>query len=219
MLGNVDWSDAQTGVGQFDREASMSSVSPPVLKRRGFLRLGAGGAALVVAGGAFRWFASGYASQLGPGETPIALTVKELAIVKAAVRALLPAEDGFPSGESLRIHLRVDEEVWSTSVGTRTDLKNGLQLLEHATIAYGYRGRFTALSEANRLAYLDRLMSGGNDSLRQIAVGLKEVIHIYYYAQPPIWRVIGYPGPLVTQAVPPESHLAYVELRKARGIL
>jgi hypothetical protein len=187
------------------------------LKRRRLLKLGLVGAAVVAAGGGtLRWFAGGYASQLEPDEVPLALSAKELAVVKAFVAALLPAEEGFPSGVALRVHQRVDEEMWSATEGTRKDMKNGLQLFEHATITHGFAGRFTSLAPASRLAYVDKLLQGGPGALQQIAFALKEIAYLFYYVNPETWKVIGYEGPYVGPAKPPESHFAYQDLLRKR---
>ncbi len=187
------------------------------LKRRRLLKLGAFGAiTLALGGGALRWFAGGYSSQLAEGEVPIAFTTKELAIVKAVVAAMLPAEDGFPSGVSLGVHQRIDEEIWAASEGTRSDMKNGLQLFEHATVTHGYASRFTSLDPAARVAYIDKLLRGEPGALQQIAFALKEIVYLFYYCREETWKVIGYDGPLVGVKKPPESHFAYQDLVKQR---
>ncbi len=186
-------------------------------KRRRLLKLGLGGAiTLAVGGGALRWFAGGYAAQLEAGEVPIALSTKELAVVKAFIGALLPAEDGFPSGVALGVHQRIDEEMWAASEGTRSDLKNGLQLFEHATITHGFASRFTSLDPASRLAYFDKLLRAEPGALQQIAVALKELAYLFYYSRDETWKVIGYDGPLVGVKKPPDSHVAYQDLLRHR---
>lgn len=184
-----------------------------MVSRRRLLKVGLVGGVAVAAGGALlRWLRFGYSSHLDPNEKPVAFTVKEFAIAKAAVEAMLPAEDGLPSGLSLGIPQQVDEQVWTANDLLRADFKNGLQLLEHATLTNGYRSRFTALSLAERRAYLDGLMNGSNSVLAQVAFGLKEMIHLRYYGHPGVWKSIGYDGPLVPEPVPPASALAYAGL-------
>lgn len=178
--------------------------------RRRLLKVGAvAGALVAVSGAALRWLAGGYGSKLGPGEKPIAFDVKEFAVAKAAVEAMLPAAGALPSGVELGIPQQVDEQVFMASAALRADFKNGLQLLEHATLVNGYRSRFTSLTAAERSAYLGALMNGSNAALRQVAFGLKEVVHLRYYGHPKVWKAIGYDGPLVANASPPASSLAY----------
>ena len=186
-------------------------------KRRRFLKLGVfGGLTLAVGGGTLRWLAGGYASQLDPSEIPIAFTTKELAIVKAFVACLLPAADDFPSGLSLGVHQRIDEEIWAASEGTRSDMKNGLQLFEHATIVHGFASRFTSLSPESRLAYVDKLLRGGPGATKEVAIGLKEMAYLFYYCRKETWKRIGYDGPFVGAEKPPDSHVAYQDLLRQR---
>lgn len=187
------------------------------LPRRRLLKLGIGGAVLLTASGfALRWFSAGYDRQLTQGEVPIALSGKELAIVKAYVAALLPADDALPSGVALGIHQRIDEELWAASSAVRNDAKAGLQLFEHAPLLNGFGARFTALEPDAQRAYVGRALVGTNDALRQIASALKQLSHLLYYARPEVWKAIGYDGPWVPTAVPPDSHIAYQDLLKRK---
>ncbi len=188
--------------------------------RRRFLRLGLGGGLLLAAGGGllgWRFMSRGYDRLLAPSDVPIALSIKEFAIVKALVAALLPAEDGFPAGESLGVAQRVDEEVFAASPEVGSELKAGLQLFEHATLVNGFGARFTALPAAAQRAYLLKLLSGSNNTLCVIALALKEMVHLFYYAHPEVWMRIGYDGPLVERAVPPESAIVYGALLRKKG--
>jgi len=187
--------------------------------RRDFVKLSLlGTLGIAFAGGTFRWFAGGYEQQLSLNETPIALTEKEFVVVKSLVQALLPEADGFPSGESIGIPQRIDEEVWAASPKVQSDLKNALQVLEHAPLLQGRMSRFSSLSVDDRLkCYLD-FYTGANDTLQQIAGGLKQMIHFFYYSHPQVWPRIAYEGPFVQIPQPPASHLAYEELlKKARS--
>ena len=187
------------------------------MNRRQLIKLSLGGAAVVAAaGGVLRVFSGGYRSLLMAGEVPIALSVKEWVVLKAAVAAMLPAEDGFPAGLSLGVPQKIDEEVWAADPGIRDDFKNGLQVLEHATLGFGHFQRFSALEGAARREYLERMMNSDNGVLRQVAFAVKELVHLVYYAQPEVWAVMGYDGPFVKQAVPPASHLAYAEVLRGR---
>jgi hypothetical protein len=114
------------------------------------------------------------------------------------------------------VHQRIDEEIWAASEGTRSDFKNGLQLFEHATLLHGHRARFTSLDTEARRAYMTDLLTGDPGVLQQIAFALKELAHLFYYARPETWKRIRYDGPFVTEAKPPESHIAYQDLLSKR---
>lgn len=192
-------------------------MATPETSRRRFITLGIGAtAALAAGGGVLRWFAGGYAARLDADDLPLALSTKEFAIVRALVEALLPAADGFPSGLVAGVHQRIDEEMWSADEWTRRDMKNGLQFFEHATVLHGFAGRFTSLPPTARLAYLDTTLRARPGALQQVAFALKELAYLFYYVSPGSWQRIGYEGPWVRDARPPESALAYRELLRAR---
>lgn len=183
------------------------------LPRRGFLKLGvASGAVFAAAGAGLAWWSVGYAELLGPEERPISLTAKELAIVKALVNALLPADGDLPSGVSLGIPQRVDEELWAADPAARSEIAWGLQLLEHLPRLYGLRGRLTELSPDGARDYLARVLAGPRESLRQVVLAMRQLLHLLYYAHRATWVAIGYGGPFVEKAVAPDTHAHYRSL-------
>jgi hypothetical protein len=185
--------------------------------RRAVLRLGVGGAALLaVGGGVAAWITAGYASLLDPTDVPIALSVKELAVVRAIVDAFFPAEGGFPSGIELGVHQRVDEELWAAPEFTRSGLKSGLALMEHLPPLYGHPHRFTALSREARVAVFDAMLKSKTETIRQIAFALKQATQLFYYGHEKVWPSIHYDGVFVPTPKPPASSIAYASLLKAR---
>lgn len=185
--------------------------------RRTVLRLGfAGAAVLSLGGGVASWMTTGYASQLDPADVPIALSAKEFAVVRALVDALFPGEDGFPAGLAVGLAQRVDEEIWAANDYTRGALKDGLQVLEHLPPLYGYPHRFTALSRDARVAIFGKLLASRTNTIRQIAVALKQMTHLFYYANARVWPSIHYDGPFVPTPKPPASAIAYADLVKSR---
>jgi hypothetical protein len=188
----------------------MAPVDP---SRRRLLKLGFGGAiAVAVGGGTLRWLAGGYASQLAADDRGLALSRKELAVVRAFVTSLLPGGDGFPAGVDVGVHQRIDEEMWATDAATRGDMKNGLQLFEHAPVLHGFPSRFTSLDAPRRLAYVALLLEGKPGALQQVALALKEMTYLFYYVDRTTWTPIGYDGPWVPVAKPPASRTAYAAL-------
>lgn len=185
--------------------------------RRRFLSAGIGGAALLGAGGLLgRWVASGYA--LPSGDVTLALSTKEMVVVRAIVDALFAGDDAFPSGLSLEIHQRVDEEVWAQPDEVRADLRAALQLLEHAPPFFGRLGRLSSLPREARVDVYQAMLTRGPDVVVQAAVALKQLTSIHYFAHPAVWPHLGYDGPWVKEPRPPASHLAYrARLAKARA--
>ena len=185
------------------------------LTRRRLLAFGLGGTAALACGGALSWFTLGYA--VGPGDAPIGLSRKELAIVRAIVEALLPADGDLPDGLSLGVHQRIDEEVWSAGDVLRGDLKSAIVALEHLPPLFGWPHRLTRLAPADRLAFLERALRASPTPVVQAATALKQMCALFYWGRPETWGAIGYDGPWVPQRLPPSS-VRYAELlQSARG--
>jgi len=183
------------------------------LSRRRFLTFGAAGTALLGMGGGLSWLSLGYV--LGEGDVAIGLSVKELAVVRSLVEALFPEEDDLPSGLSLGVHQRIDEEVWAAPDGVQSDLKAAIQLLEHLPPVYGYSGRFTALVPDQRVELFLRYLNADRVVIARAAQGLKQLSHLFYYGAEGSWAGIRYDGPWVKKAVPPDSSIRYAELLAA----
>lgn len=171
---------------------------------------GVGGALLLSCGGGLAWLNAGY--HLPEGDVPLGLSRKDLAIVRAIVETLCPADGDLPSGLAIGVHQRIDEEVWSQSAVLRKDLVAAIELIEHLPPVYGYFGRFSGLSQADREAYFRALLLSGPTPVVQAAIALKQLCLLFYYTRSETWSAIGYDGPWVQTAKPPESSLRYAEL-------
>ena len=171
---------------------------------------GIGGAVLLTCGGGLARLSSGYT--LAPGDRAIGLDEKELAIVRAIVETLCPADGDLPSGIALGVHQRIDEEVWASAPAMAADLRSAITWIEHLPLVRGFGGRFTRLSPADREACFRALLLAGPGPIVQAAAGLKQLCFLFYYARPETWPAIGYEGPRVATPKPPESSLRYAEL-------
>lgn len=189
----------------------------PQLSRRRFVELGLGGTlALGLAGGLFRWFRAGYA--LRAGEVALALSDKQLSVARALVDALVPGGDGMPSGVELGVHQQIDEQVWAAEPFVAADLRAALELVEHVPPLLGHFGRLSSLDREARRAVVESMLRSQRDLFVQVAFGLKQLVHMLYYAHEAVWPHIGYDGPWQPEAVPPDSALRYAEmLQRARG--
>jgi hypothetical protein len=177
------------------------------LNRRRLLQIGLLGGVALAAAGTLSWVRFGYALQ--PGDRPVALSTKEWCVVRAMVEALLPADGDLPPGVDLGVVQRIDEEVWSAPPGVDKDLKAALQLMEHAPPLLGFAGRFSSLSPEARRACFDRMLRSRWNLLVQTAVAYKQMAHLFYYAHPATWPVMGYEGPWIGEEKPPPSAIAY----------
>jgi gluconate 2-dehydrogenase subunit 3-like protein len=182
------------------------------LTRRRVLSFGLGGAVLLACGGALGSLSTGYA--LAPGDAAIGLTVQQLAIVRALVEALFPADGDLPAGLDLGLHQRIDREVWASSDVLRSDLRSAVSLLEYAPLLYGFGHRFTRLDPPAREAAVRALLDRGPKPVVQAVVALKQLCSLLYYAHPSTWPAVGYDGPWVPEK-PPESTLRYEQLLEA----
>jgi hypothetical protein len=180
------------------------------LSRRRVMQLGIGGALALAAGGALSWVTLGY--RLLPGEVPIALSAKELVVVRALADTIAPADGDLPGAVALGVAQRIDEEVWAAPDDVRTDLKSAIQLLEHLPPLLGFGGRFTSLSPADREACFAAMLRHDWTVVVQAAGALKQMTMLFTYARDAAWPGIGYDGPWVTTAKPPVSALRYAEL-------
>jgi len=184
------------------------------MNRRRFLAAGFAGTALLGVGGSLAWVTTGYT--LPSGDVAIGLSTKELAIVRAIVEAIAPASQGLPGGLALGVHQRVDEEIWAADPADASDLRAAIQLLEHLPPVFGFPGRFSRLSVADRTACFEAYLRAGPTVVVQAANGLKQMIHLFTYCSESSWAGIGYDGPWVKSAKLPASSVHYAELAAAR---
>jgi hypothetical protein len=180
------------------------------VSRRRLFQLGLGGSAVLAAGGGLRWFALGYS--VPAGERVISLGTKELAIARALVETLLPADGELPSGVSVGVHLRFDEEAWAASQAFRDDLFAALGVLEHCPPRFGRWARFTGLDVRAREDVFRAMIASEHDVLAKVAFALKQMVHAFYYAREETWAETGYDGTWIADAKPPASAVRYREL-------
>lgn len=175
---------------------------------------GAGAAlALGLVGGA-GWLATGPTPSAGA--RPVALSPAEYAIVEALVEGLLPDEPGFPSGLSLGVPARCDEEVWCADERVAGDLKLALRLIELAPLRLGFGSRLSRLPPARREEAVRAMLQCSNGLFVKAASAWRQLVHVVYYAHEGSWSGVGYDGPWVEIAVPPASASAYAAAVRAR---
>jgi hypothetical protein len=183
------------------------------MTRRRWIALGIGGGSLLAFGGVLRWLTSGY--ELPAGTRALVLSDKERVVVRAIVEALLPGVDGFPSGLELGVDQRFDEELWAQPDHTRADLLDAIEVLEHAPPLFGAMGRLSSLAPAARVEVLEAMKCGSTDVIVQAAGAIEQMLHAFYYGDARVWPVIGYDGPWIAVARPPQSATRYAELLQA----
>ncbi len=137
----------------------------------------------------------------GAAARPVALSVKELAVLTSLVDRLLPDRPPFPTAREVGVALRIDRELSFHGAKLTSDTSAALFLLEHGGVLHGGVRPFTELSTE---AQDERLiaMAGGNDIERQVVNGLRILALFFFYADERTWKHIGYDGPLVAERTP-----------------
>jgi len=191
--------------------------------RRRILGAGVAGAALLGGGGLLSWLTRGYALAVDD-DPPVVLSVKELCVVRAIVEVLAPGDGELPAGLALKVHRRIDEELFAQPAAMQQDLRAALQLLEHAPPLMGFAGRLSALPVAERAVAFARLITSGPDVVVQAAASLRQLVGVFTFGDARSWQAIGYDGPWQKEPKPPPSKAAYeaavarlVDARAGRG--
>lgn len=130
-----------------------------------------------------------YAAQL--------FTPKELAVLEAASRRLLPAGEGRLGGGEVGVAQAADALLASANPRLQADLKQLLNTFEDQTwLALRFQA-FTAMSPEAQDAYLRAWIDSPLGVMRQGAVALNKLSGMLFYMEPRSWKQIGYPGPWI----------------------
>jgi len=176
---------APAGVGRPD------GVLPPGYDRRGFLRTTAGGG-LALALASFLPGCGRAAEAFGAGDPDLrSLTRREYDTVVAAAEALLAGVAVEPAA----IARRIDYELWAVGGAIEDDMRTVLQLIERLTPLGGRVRRFSELSPAERLAYLEGWKHSRFNLRRASFNAVKSFIYFFGYSDPATWAATGFPGP------------------------
>lgn len=74
-------------------------------------------------------------------------------------------------------------------------LKGGLQYFNDGPLA-AHGKRFTALDDVTAAAFLDAWGNSNEVPHRSLAMGLKKLVQLSYWADPGTWAAVGYSGPI-----------------------
>ncbi|MBI4517912.1 MAG: hypothetical protein HY699_19065 [Deltaproteobacteria bacterium] len=177
------------------------------IDRRGFLRLSAATTlALSTAGAIAMSGCSAAELELLADYRPMALTLREFAILSAFCATAVSAKPGTPTAADTAIAKRVDKELtFHPDSAVLADVKNALLLIEYLPLASGYWRRFSRLAPAARETFLVA-MSRSDISIRRDPVnGLRFMAQFFHYTDERTWRQIGYAGPTMDRKLP-EAH-------------
>jgi len=148
---------------------------------------------LLLAVGAYRLLA-GYPR---PPLVLHALTAREYATVRAAALASYPPGGAIaPSGLEAGIPAHVDRFVAAQQPATRLLMRLLFVLVEHASLVFpapgrgGFR-RFSALDEAQQVAYLRGWQRSALLPRRLVFVSLRAILTMGYFGDPGVLRALG----------------------------
>jgi hypothetical protein len=173
-------------------------LPPPGQSRRGFLKRGIWGSALLaLAGGGYLALRPSKKVPLPP-EGLLALDETEYAVVQALAERIVPARPHFPSVDQVRVAFNVDRILARTDAGASKELKQLLQLFESALPGFLFGGRlqpFTRLPPDEQDAALREWRDSRIVIRRTGFQALRVVVLAGYYSSPLSWSAVGYSGP------------------------
>ena len=74
-------------------------------------------------------------------------------------------------------------------------LKEGIKLFDEGPLET-YEKRFSELDDDKAAAFCDACADSADPILRGLATGLKKLVALSYWANPPTWEALGYDGPV-----------------------
>jgi hypothetical protein len=173
-------------------------LPPAGRARRGFLRRGLwGGALLALGGGGYLALRPSRKVPL-PVEGLLALSDREYAVVQALAERLVPVRNGFASVDQVRAAYNVDRVLARADAGVRKEVKQLLGLFENALPGLLFGGRwepFSQLTAAEQDTVLREWESSRLALRRTGFQALRTLVVAAYYGSPLAWPGIGYPGP------------------------
>jgi hypothetical protein len=192
-------------------------LPPPGAKpaRRGVLKKGLiGGALLAVGGGGFLFSRKSVDVEL-PGDGLQSLTAREFAIVSALSYRLIPHRQGFPTVDSVQVARGCDRILTLVDDTALRETKQLLMLFENAlpNFLFGRRPRtFSTMSTDDQDAVLSEWQTSRITLRRTGYSALRSLVMAAYFSSPSTWPAIGYPGPL------PGIHDASASVWKGGGV-
>lgn len=184
------------------RAAPMKMYLPPPgtkPSRRGVLKKGLlGGALLALGGGGFLFTRKSVEVDL-PGDGLLVLTPREFAILTALSWRMIAKRDGFPGVEDLQVARGCDRILSLVDATALTETKQLLMLLENAlpNFLFGRRAKtFSTMSTDEQDAVLAEWQTSRITLRRTGFTALRGLVLAAYFQSDKTWAAVGYPGPL-----------------------
>jgi hypothetical protein len=166
--------------------------------RRGFLKYGLAGAALLAIGGG-TWLGTRRTVPT-PGLTGpyTALSLEEATIFLDLSERLLPPRPGFPSPLDVDLPRRIDALVALMSEGSQKEVRQLVGLFENALAGLLLDGQWKTFTASTPEQQDARIRSWQQSRYRVRRTGykaLKKIVYSSYYGARETWAALGYAGP------------------------
>jgi hypothetical protein len=166
--------------------------------RRGFLKYGLAGAALLAVGGG-TWLGTRRTVPT-PGLTGpfTVLTLEEASIFLELSDRLLPPRPGFPSPLDVDLPRRIDALVALMNEESQKEVRQLVGLFENALAGLLLDGQlktFTASTPEQQDARIRAWQQSRYKVRRTGYKALKKIVYSSYYGARETWKALGYPGP------------------------
>jgi len=180
------------------------------VSRRGFLKKGLVGGAILAGGGVLALMAAPGKRTRSPHGKLAVLSPYEYAIFSAVAARLVPGDGapGWPSAETLQIADGLDALLARLHPGAARDFKRLLHVFESAVTGLTSTGTplpFTRCTAAQQDRRLEAWRHARVELLRSGYQAMKRLAHALYYSSPQLYERVGYPGPPVVPQSPPEA--------------
>ncbi len=183
--------------------------------RRGFLKKGLLGAALLAAAGGGTWLAT-RRTRTNPTEKPLQVfDAAQLTVILAIANRIIPEHPGFPRPSEVGVPAKVDAIAAMAHPAAQKELRQLVSLFES-----GLSGLLDLsprlFTECDAAAQDRRLRHWQTSRLAIRRTGfraLKRLVTAAYYASPETWSAVGYPGPPSSPARAPRPPPAPVQER------
>jgi len=177
------------------------------VSRRGFLKKGLVGGAILAGGGVLALMAAPGKRTRSPHGKLAVLSPYEYAIFSAAAARLVPGDGAaaWPSAEALQLGDELDALLARLHPAAARDFKRLLHVFESAVTGLTSSGTplpFTRCSPAQQDRRLEAWRHARVELLRSGYQAMKRLAHALYYSSPKIYERVGYPGPPVVPQGP-----------------
>lgn len=175
--------------------------------RRGFLKKGLVGAALLAAAGGGGWLAT-RRTRTDPALKPLQVfDAAQLTVILAIANRIVPEHPGFPRPAEVGLPAKVDAIAAMAHPAAQKELRQLVSLFES-----GLSGLLDLsprlFTECDAAAQDRRLRRWQHSRLALRRTGfraLKRLVSAAYYASPETWGAVGYPGPPNSPALTPRA--------------